>query len=278
MRYFYAVIFLALINLPLGVKAQGNLLIVPRRVVFEGAKRVQELNLANTGIDSARFTISIIEYRMEKDGSFKEITAPDSGQYFADKFVRFFPRSVSLAPNEAQTIKLQLVNTAQLQTGEYRSHIYFRAVPKIDNSPIIDKSKDSAAIKGEISIKLLAQYGLSIPLIIRVGQQDLKVSMTNLIVKYQDNKPVLQLDINRSGNVSVYGDIKVNYVADNGTVSSLGIIRGLAVYTPNAVRTVNIALEPKSNQNLHKGKLQVIYTAQPEAKPQKFAETELLLK
>jgi len=76
--------------------AQGNLLITPRRVVFEGNKRTQELNLANTGQDSAKYNVSMIQYRMKEDGSFEEITIPDPGQNFADKYVRFFPRTVSL--------------------------------------------------------------------------------------------------------------------------------------------------------------------------------------
>ena len=33
--------------------AQGNLLLTPRRIVFEGAKKSMELNLANTGTDTA---------------------------------------------------------------------------------------------------------------------------------------------------------------------------------------------------------------------------------
>ena len=35
-------------------QAQGNLLVTPRRVVFDGSSRVMELNLANTGRDTAR--------------------------------------------------------------------------------------------------------------------------------------------------------------------------------------------------------------------------------
>ena len=64
------------------VQAQGNLLITPRRVVFEGTKRSQELNLANTGKDTAKYNVSILQYRMKEDGSFQEITTPDEGAKF----------------------------------------------------------------------------------------------------------------------------------------------------------------------------------------------------
>ena len=39
------------------IMAQGNLLLTPRRVVFEGAKKSMDLNLANTGKDTARYVI-----------------------------------------------------------------------------------------------------------------------------------------------------------------------------------------------------------------------------
>jgi P pilus assembly chaperone PapD len=128
MRHIHYLIFITLLS-PLLSSAQGNLLITPMRVVFEGQKKIQELNLANTGNDTARYMISLIEIRMNSNGTFERISEPDSGQLFASKFLRFFPRSVILAPGEAQLIKVQLTKTGQLRDGEYRSHIYFRAVP-----------------------------------------------------------------------------------------------------------------------------------------------------
>jgi len=59
--------------------------------VFDGSRRVMELNLANTGRDTARYNISFIQYRMTQEGTFEEITEPDPGQFFADKHIRFFP-------------------------------------------------------------------------------------------------------------------------------------------------------------------------------------------
>ena len=76
--------------------AQGNLLVTPKRVVFEGNKRSEELNLANIGKDTATYIISFIQIRMKEDGMFERITQPDPEQNFADKNLRFFPRTVTL--------------------------------------------------------------------------------------------------------------------------------------------------------------------------------------
>src|SRR6186713_2777014 len=108
------------------VTAQGNLMLMPRRVVFEGSKRYEELSLANTGNDTARYLISLTHLRMNENGGVVLISQPDSGENFADNYVRFFPHSVSLGPNESQTVKIQLTKINQMVPGEYRSHIYFR--------------------------------------------------------------------------------------------------------------------------------------------------------
>lgn len=73
-----------------GLYAQGNLLITPRRVVFDGSKRSIDLNLANSGQDTATYAISLVQIRMKEDGNFETITQPDPGQRFADKYIRFF--------------------------------------------------------------------------------------------------------------------------------------------------------------------------------------------
>jgi P pilus assembly chaperone PapD len=232
------------------VHAQGNLLITPRRVVFEGAKKTQELNLANTGVDTAKYNVSIVQYRMKEDGSFQEITIPDEGQNFADKYIRFFPRTVTLAPNEAQVVKMQLVKTDQMQPGEYRSHVYFRAVPKQTALGAEEKSKDSTAI----GVKLIPIFGITIPVIIRSGESTMKVNLSDLKFEtINDTIPRLQLTLNRTGNMSVYGDLFVEHVSPQAEIVKVGIVKGIAVYTPNPMRRFQMDLDPKSKVDYHSG-------------------------
>ena len=256
------------------IQAQGNLLINPRRVVFEGTKRSQDLNLANTGKDTAKYNVSIIEYRMKEDGSFQEVTTPDDGQNFADKFIRFFPRSVTLAPNEAQTVKMQLIRTDQLKPGEYRSHVYFRAVPKQTALGTTEKLKDSTAI----GIKLVPVFGITIPVIIRSGESTMKVNLSDLKLELiNDTIPRLQFTFNRSGNMSVYGDLRVEHISDLGISRQVGIVKGIAVYTPNPTRKFQMDLENKNMAEYHKGKLKITFSAQSDTKPEKYTEAELKL-
>ena len=254
---------------------QGNLLITPRRVVLEGTKRTQELNLANTGQDSARYNVSIVQYRMKEDGSFEEITTPDPGQNFADKYIRFFPRSVTLGPNEAQVVKMQMTRSDQMAPGEYRSHVYFRSVPKETALGDESKEKDSTSI----SVKLVPIFGITIPVIIRVGQSTMKVSLSDLnLVIINDTIPRLQLTFNRSGNMSVYGDVQVKYIPPQGNAIPVGTVKGIAVYTPNTIRRFVMDLDKKPAVNYHSGSLHVSFSSQSDTRPEIFAEADLSLK
>lgn len=71
----------------------------------------------------------LIHLHMKENGAIEAINNKDTNNWYADKYVRIFPRSIVLGPHEAQTMKIQLINTPDMLPGEYRSHLYFRAVP-----------------------------------------------------------------------------------------------------------------------------------------------------
>lgn len=260
--------------LPLNVMAQGNLLVTPTRVVFDGRQKMQELNLANTGTDSARYLISFIEIRMNEDGTFDKINEPDSGQYFASDHVRFFPRDITLAPNEAQLVKLQLTKTNQMTRGEYRSHIYLRSVP--NEKPLGEKNNktDSAGI----AVKLVPVFGITIPVIIHVGEIISGVNISDLsLVAGDDKQARINMVFNRSGNVSVYGDVLAEYISPQGKIIQVGAVNGIAVYTPNTKRQFHMDLNKIQGVNYHKGKLRVTYTNKKENATVQLTQAELLL-
>jgi len=271
---FLSVLLFTTILFTSGAMAQGNLLITPRRVVFDGTKRVQELNLANTGQDTAKYNVSIIQYRMKEDGSFEEITLPDPGQNFADKNIRFFPRTVTLGPNEAQVVKMQVTKLDQLAPGEYRSHVYFRAVPKQVALGEEATKRDSSAV----SVKLVPIFGITIPVIIRVGISTTTVNLSGLKMNIvNDTTNRLEITFNRAGNMSVYGDLKVVYISRSGVETQVGVVNGIAVYTPNTIRKFRMDLDKKTAVDYRSGSLRVTYSSQSDTKPEKYAEAELKL-
>jgi hypothetical protein len=256
------------------ISGQGNLLITPRRLVFEGSKRSIDVNLANIGQDTATYSISMVQIRMTENGSFETITEPDPGQNFADSYIRFFPRSVTLGPNESQAVKVQLTRANNLSAGEYRSHLYFRAVPKPEPLGEQTNNVDTTTI----SIQLRPIFGITIPVLIRIGESDTKVSLSDLSFKnMNDTVPMINLSFNRIGNMSVFGDITVDHISQQGKITRVGAANGVAVYTPNTLRRFQLNLNKVPGVDYNTGTLRVIYSAPSDVKPVRYAEAELTL-
>lgn len=275
-RLVLSLIFLSVSSLlSTTLTAQGDLLITPRRVVFDANRRVAELNLANTGRDSATYNVSFVQYRMTEDGSFEEITEPDPGQFFADKNLRFFPRTVTLAPGEAQTVRMQVINRDRLEAGEYRSHVYFRAVPKEGALGMDEETADSTTL----SIRLIPIFGITIPVILRVGESNTQVNISDMsLTKQDDTVNVLSFVFNREGNMSTYGDLRVTHISPSGVSTPVGAVNGVAVYTPNSKRRFSMILQNNKEVDLHTGSLLLEYLSQTDRSPQKLAESSLQLK
>ncbi|MGC9354127.1 MAG: fimbrial biogenesis chaperone [Mariniphaga sp.] len=259
---------------PLFAAAQGDLLVTPRRVVFEGNKQIEEITLANTGQDTAFYSISFLQYHMTEDGSFEEITEPKPGQKFADPLLRYFPRSIELAPGESQVVRMQLRRLPNMEDGEYRSHLYFRAVP--DERPLGEK--DMLTDTTAIGIRLTPIFGISIPVIVRIGDLSASLSITGLALeKAEDNRIILKTELNREGTRSVYGDLTVDYILPGEEPVNVGLVRGIAVYTPNNLRRFSMPLNVPEGIDFSKGKLVVRFSSSNEAKPKVFDEKELVL-
>jgi hypothetical protein len=231
--------------------------------------------LANIGQDTATYAISMVQMRMNEDGSFETITDPDEGQMFANKNIRYFPRTVVLPPDEAQVVKVQLLRANTLETGEYRSHFYFRSIPKL-----VALGEEEAAIDTSgISVRLTPVFGITIPAIIRIGESNTKVTMIDLALNLDNSTaPKVSLYFHRTGNFSVYGDLTVQHVSPSGVVTSVGAANGIAVYTPNTKRYFQFDLTTYKGVDFHSGKLNVVFSAPNDVAPEKYAEATLILK
>ncbi|WP_089664767.1 fimbria/pilus periplasmic chaperone [Gramella sp. MAR_2010_147] len=245
--------------------AQGDLMIMPKRIVFDGSQRSQEVNLVNTGSDSATYAISFIQYKMKEDGGFEQINEPEEGQRFANDFLRYYPRRVSLGPNEAQTLKVQVTRTGNLENGEYRSHLYFRAVEK----QTALGSEETSEAENNISINIKTVFGISIPVIIRNGKSSTVIELNNIDLD-TDNDVILSMDIHRKGNMSVYGNLSVKHIVDGNDPINIGIVKGIAIYTPNKKREFSFILQNTENVDLTKGVLEITYESE---KGEVFART-----
>ena len=248
--------FFLLINF--NAYAAAQLMVTPTRVVFEGNERTKQINLINNGADTGRFKVSFVRKYMTPEGSIKNIEEDEPGLY-SDEMVRFSPRLVTLAPGQSQTVRLMLRKKSGTADGEYRSHMLFQSLPDAAATDVKNlTSNDSEGL----AIQLIPVVGITIPVIVRQGELSADVSLSGFEIKQANTvkaQSTLALQINREGNKSTYGDIRVYFTPEGGAPIVIGRLNGIAVYTSVNTRSLNIKLQIPPGFSLSNGELHVTY-------------------
>lgn len=255
--------------------SQGNLLVAPIRVVFENGKQREDLNLSNIGQDTAVYLISFLHYQMLEDGSFKQLSDSDVlPTPRADSYLRIFPRRVTLPPGESQVVRLQFRKPADLKDGEYRSHLYFRA----------DRNSAPLGLKGDnrdttqLSVSITPIFGISIPVIIRNGNLDFGVNLSDVnLSSVNDSTYNLKVCINRTGTKSAYGSLEATYAPESGKEVLLGLANGIGIYTELSKRVYNLPLRMRAGTKIQKGKIIVRYLMPRDDGGKELARTEYII-
>ncbi len=243
--------------LPVGLFSQGNLLVTPTRVSFEGNKTREDLNISNIGKDTAVYVISFLKYRMNENGSFTELDRNDQSIQFADEYIRIFPRRVTLPPNESQTIRLQYRRPSDMKPGELRSHLYFRAEKETAPLGMDEATNDSV----KMSVRITPIFGISIPVIVRHGDLLLNMNISDVNLNMNDvSTGTLSMFLNREGNRSAYGNIKVVFQPTHGKEVEIALANGVGVYTEIARRHFTFRIQLNEGVKLSNGKLIITYT------------------
>lgn len=273
LRYYFQLGFKPFFLLPLLIlgSVSAELMLYPTRVVFENNQRSAQLELINQGNSTATYRISLVNRRMGVDGGFTEAETAQPGERFAEDLIRYSPRQVTLAPGAGQTVRIMVRKPANLEAGEYRSHLLFSKQPEAkprDAEAQADTDSDSIGI----SVSLL--IGASIPVIVRHGSTEAEVALSKLALHQPDpNNTILSLQINRQGSQSVYGDVAVSFTPEGGKEEVIARANGLAVYTPNTHRRINLSLTMPEGLSLSGGKLRVVFREQAEQGGTLLAET-----
>ncbi|HMO67256.1 MAG TPA: molecular chaperone [Novosphingobium sp.] len=237
--------------------AQGDLLVAPTRLVMNGAGNA-EVVLNNIGAQPATYRISVELRRMTEDGSIEAVDEDQVGpdqRAIMDMF-RYSPRRILLAPNQPQSVRISARPPEGLADGEYRVHLSFRAIP--ETRPAEEAPADEP--QSGFSIRLTPIYGVSIPLILRKGQLQATTTLHRPAVVREGNATALTLDIERQGNRSVYGEIRV---MAPGRKDPVYMVRGIAVYPEITRRSLSLPLSPDQAAAM-KGPMQVEFREMPE--------------
>jgi P pilus assembly chaperone PapD len=209
----------------------GDLLVAPTRIVLDGRKGA-EIILNNIGDEPATYRVSIEFRRMTEAGDLVDVTTPTDADQKAEDMIVYAPRKVTLAPNQPQAIRIAARPGQGIADGEYRVHMLFRAIPPA--TPVVQAQAEEA--RG-VQFKLTPVYGVTIPVIVRLGNLQATAGIADVRLEKKDGTVAVGLDLTRAGTRSTYGEVRV---LKAGVKDPIAIQKGVAIYTEVGKRHVSV--------------------------------------
>ena len=236
--------------------AQGDLLVAPTRIILDGS-RGTEVILSNIGSEEATYRIGLELRRMLENGRLVPVEAADASaaETAALDMIRYAPRRITLPPGQPQAVRLAARPGADLEDGEYRVHMSFKAIPRPREVTASDTPAEG------VSIQLIPIYGVTIPVIVRHGRVQAQVAISQPSIVQGEDGPELSMTISRAGDSSTYGTLTVT---KQGAEEPIVMLRGLAVYPELSERQVRVRLTPEQAASFT-GQIRIEYREDLEA-------------
>lgn len=235
--------------LPAGsVGGMGDINLYPKRVVIDDRNRVASVGVYNKTGNTGDYDISLADMMMTTDGRLVDLASAKDGDPVkarvkgAVDMVRWSPHRFTLPGNESQMVRIMARVSPDLPAGEYRTHFSAIAVPPGDDGLTIDEATRGKQATGGIGVRITPRFGISIPVIIRVGETTLTSGLKDLsVTSAPDGQKMIRLTITRSGTRSSFGDVTVTAA---GAPKPVAMIRGVGVYPEVDERSVTLPVDP----------------------------------
>lgn len=234
-------------NLPEGsVSGMGDINLYPRRVIIQGRQRTAQVGLFNRTANEGNYEINITEMAMTPSGQLvplEQVTDQAVAQRVrsAKDMIRWSPKRLTLLGSESQTIRLMARPAPDTPPGEYRAH--FVAISRPDSAVggvSIEEAVGGNQARG-IGVTIRPRFGISIPVIVRIGETTLKLGIQQPdVVELPDGRSGLKLVLERDGTRSAYGDLLA--YRENSKEPFL-VARGIGIYPEIDSRTIMIPFE-----------------------------------
>jgi P pilus assembly chaperone PapD len=243
-----------------GAPVAANINITPKRVTFDPSRRNATVFVINQGAAPITVDITMVDRVMGTDGQIVSVADAEKKPALQDSLAQLHsakdmlqvsPRRVALQPGRGQTVRIRLANLpAGPLAAEYRTHLTVTNVPARDAGVTAEAA--AADNSQQLSFKINAVYGVSIPAIVRTAPAQPQAQLINLHLETIEiperpnlppkKVPALALDVVRQGSSSLYGAFEVRSQRQKRGEPALGVARGVGVYPEIGHRTVLIPL------------------------------------
>jgi hypothetical protein len=199
--------------------AQG-VMVAPHAVFIDHSQRGGSVLLYNPGTEAVEVTISTIFGYPTTDSSgnikLNTIENPDSTVPSALAWIQAFPRRLTVAPKERQTVRLLARPPVGLPDGEYWLRLVIAA--QAGTVPITGVS-DTTAIQVGLKLEVRTIIGVNY----RKGRVATGVALSNVRAQVVGDSVITRARIERRGNAAFIGMIRETLVDSTGAVRALRI-------------------------------------------------------
>lgn len=230
--------------------AYADLLITPTRVVFNEGDRFAVVTLVNPGDKTQTYEMGWRFFRMQEEGDAYKPTDKSVTDFDVTKHVMFTPRRVTLAAGAKQKVRLRLSRPEGIPSGDYRGHFEFASVGgNVSDGKVLAKGAKSASVAINV--------GYTIPVILRIGKPDVKISIDR--IQFDRNKINGRLEVSvpllRSGGAfGGMGHLFLTHVTPDGKEEVVGEIGNANIYPEVLRRVYKVPL----TKDIAGGKLRVV--------------------
>lgn len=235
---FFSILSVFVLGMSLATAA-GGLVVTPQLVELDSRQRSKVLTLANRGTKAETYRVSVVNYRMDGDGSLHPTKIASEDENFATGLFRYAPRQITLQPGKPQTVRILYRRPANLKEGEYRSHLLFQQIPEATA-----EAANQAGGSG-LSVKIKTIFGITIPVLVRHGTLQASGQLSDLKTAKINKNPGIAMRIARSGSRSLRGDL---VALAGGT--EVGRLNNVAVYLSTPYSDVVMPLAPQSTEKV----------------------------
>lgn len=258
-------------QLPAPQLSAASLNINPKRIVLDRTGKSATVYLFNQGDSAGLFDITLVDRVMLPSGQIISAddarSKPDAAEPLArmasaQAMLIATPRRVRLAPHSGQTIRVRAGGDAGIAPGEYRMHLTIAAVPPPDTGITADQAASQEP--GALSFRIASVIGVSLPVIVRVGQPDVGAVIEQARLTTESLSPggdepprptaVASFDLVRKGKSSLFGDIELRAAKGRGKDGGevIGLMRGVGVYPEIDRRHIRLVLsrQPQPGETL----------------------------
>jgi hypothetical protein len=204
---------LSLLALPRLLPAQG-VLVAPHYLVMDHRTRSGLVTVYNPGNDPIEVSIgTLFGYPVtDTAGQFTLLTpeTPDASLPSATAWVEAYPRRLSLAPRERQTVRLLGRPPASLVDGEYWTRLVVTA--KGGTLPVTGVSDTSA-----IRVGLTLEVRTILPVFYRKGALETGASISNVRTAVIGDSLEIRARLERQGSAAFIGTLRGSLVDSTGS-------------------------------------------------------------